>query len=132
MIPIISLHSIISQGLLDSYFYYITLLVCFMKVAHQLPKSPLLLLLLISLLIISSLVVATEYFLRPSIETEISNKVVSTLSHLGLHNTLISVSGRDVTLVGYVENKEEIIKALSRTQAIDGVREVTHQLVIKR
>ncbi len=42
-------------------------------------KSPLIFLLLIGILVISTLVVASEYFLRPQIESELAKNSIDTI-----------------------------------------------------
>lgn len=95
------------------------------------PKSPLVLLTTLGILVIATLVVASTYFLRPGIELELKNKLANNFAKAGLVNTMINISGRDVTLNGAVPNKAEALKAENAAKEIWGIRQVNNQLLIK-
>ncbi len=94
-------------------------------------KSPLVLLLLLTILVISTLITASAYFLRPSIETEIKEKVREKIEEKGLGNMVVDVSGRDVTISGYVDTKEKSSKVEKISSEVQGVREINNKLLIK-
>ncbi|MEE9446126.1 MAG: BON domain-containing protein [Cocleimonas sp.] len=94
-------------------------------------KSPLVLLLLLTILVISTLITASAYFLRPSIETEIKEKVIEKIEQKGLGNMIVDVSGRDVTISGYVDTKEKSSKVEEISSEVQGVREINNKLLIK-
>jgi len=94
-------------------------------------KSPFVFLVTLAVLVIATLVVATSYFLRPSIELELKNKLLNNFASLGFNNTTIHISGRDITLHGAVKNKTEAMQAENTAKEIWGVREVDNQLLIK-
>ncbi len=89
------------------------------------------LLLLLTVLVISTLITASAYFLRPSIETEIKEKVIEKIEQKGLGNMIVDVSGRDVTISGYVDTKEKSSKVEEISSEVQGVREINNKLLIK-
>lgn len=95
------------------------------------PKSPLVLLLLIFLLALVTLVTASNYFLRPLMETEIKEKVAHKIEEKGHSNINVDVSGRDVTIKGIVNSEAEssILEKISSN--VEGVREINNKLLIK-
>ena len=95
------------------------------------PKSPLVLLFLLTLLVVSTLVTASAYFLRPSIETEIKQKVTKKIEEKGVSNMMVNVSGRDVTISGSVDTKEDSTKVEEMSSKVQGVREINNKLLIK-
>ncbi len=95
------------------------------------PKSPLIFLGLIAFLIVSTLVVASSYFLKPSIELELKIKLEQSLANVGIFNTGVKLSGRDVILNGQVNSISDLIKAEKIAEGVLGVRDVTNQLLVK-
>ena len=89
------------------------------------------LLFVITLLVISTLVTASAYFLRPSIELELKEKVTLKMDQNEVSNITVNVSGRDVTIDGSVRNKETLSSVEKVTSEVQGVREVNNRLVIK-
>ena len=79
----------------------------------------------------ATLVVASAYFLRPSIETELKKKLSDGFSKAGIVCCLITISGRDVILNGAVPNKATSFKVEKTAKEIWGVRQVTNKLLIK-
>ena len=98
---------------------------------HHVPKSPLIFLGLIAFLIVSTLVVASSYFLKPSIELELKIKLEQSLANVGIFNTGVKLSGRDVILNGQVNSISDLIKAEKIAEGVLGVRDVTNQLLVK-
>jgi len=94
-------------------------------------KSPLTLLLLLALMVIATLVVISNYFLRPSMEMDLTKKITSNLIRSGLASTSITVSGRDVTLEGSVKNQADAVKAERLIQENWDIRQLENKLVIK-
>ncbi len=94
-------------------------------------KSALLLLSIIGVLVISTLVVISSYFLRPTIEFDLKEKLVSSLSKVGLNTPLVRVSGRDVELHGSVATVNELTIAEETAKRVWGVRQVNNHLLIK-
>lgn len=94
-------------------------------------KSPLTLLVLLSLLVILTLVAASTYFLRPTIELELKEKVTDKIEAKGHVNIKVDVSGRDVTLKGMVNSAEESSKLESISSQVKGVHEIKNKLLIK-
>lgn len=86
----------------------------------------------IAVLVISTLVVASTYFLRPNIEDNLKTELKYRFSQVGLGNAVIDVSGRDVILMGDVNNKAEVIKAENTAKKIWGVREVENKLLVNK
>jgi len=95
-------------------------------------KSPLVLLFLLTLLVISTLVTASAYFVRPSIETELKGKVIEKIEEKGHKNMVVNVSGRDVTISGSVDSKEESSSVERMSSEVKGVREINNKLLIKK
>lgn len=105
-----------------------------MRKRHQVifkTKSPMVLLFVITLLVISTLVTASAYFLRPSIELELKEKVTEKIDQNGVSKLVVNVSGRDVTIDGFVRNEETYSSVEKITGEIYGVREINNRLVIK-
>ncbi len=94
-------------------------------------KSPLTLLLLIGVLVIATLVVISNYFLRPGLELTIKDEVSENLRDGGIKAVKVSVDGRDVLLEGYILKQEDSIKAESIVSKIQGIHHVENQLVVK-
>ncbi len=99
--------------------------------SHHKPKSPLILLSVLAILTVATLVVASVYFLKPNIETELKIKLVQNFANVGLFDTGIELSGRDVVLSGEVDTAKDVIKAERIANKILGIRAVTNHLVIK-
>ncbi len=95
------------------------------------PKSPLIFLTTMAVLIVSTLVVASAYFLKPTIESELADRLIQRFSLKGLVDTKIKISGRDVTLIGYVSDETEAQEAEAIAKQISGIREVENKLLIK-
>lgn len=102
-----------------------------MQEAIKNSKSPFILLVTIGTLIIVTLVIASTYFLRPNIESELKTQLHRQLSISGLDGTLIHISGRDVILTGTVKNKSEAVKAENTAKEVWGVRNVNNQVLIE-
>lgn len=94
-------------------------------------KSPLVLLVTLSILVVATLVVASSYFLRPSIEQELKRVLTTRFSNVGLTQTVVNISGRDVVLNGVVKDQSEAKKAELTAKETWGVRQVDNQLLIK-
>ena len=94
-------------------------------------KSPLTLLLLLSLLVVLTLVTASTYFLRPSMETDLKEKVVDKIEEKGHLDINVDVSGRDVTLKGTVKSEEESSTLENISSKVQGVHEINNKLIIK-
>ena len=94
-------------------------------------KSPLTLLVLLAVMVIATLVVISNYFLRPSMEFDLTHKITKNLLSYGINNAVINVSGRDVTLTGSVLNHDESIKAVKLIRKNRDIRQVDNKLVIK-
>ena len=94
-------------------------------------KSPLTLLLLIGVLVIATLVVISNYFLRPGLELTIKDEVSENLKEGGIKTVKVSVDGRDVLLEGYILNQEDLAKAENIIRKIEGIHQVENQLVVK-
>lgn len=95
------------------------------------PKSPLIFLGCMAVLIVATLVVASAYFLKPSIESELEDRLIKHFSLKGFDETQIEVSGRDVTLLGYVSDKAEAQQAEAIAREVSGIRTVENNLLIK-
>ena len=102
-----------------------------MPAPHKQAKSPLVFLITLAVLVVSTLVVASSYFLKPSIETELKNQLTKEILMLGLFNPSIKISGRDVTLTGVVSKQSDVMKAENIARHVAGIREVSNQLVVK-
>lgn len=85
----------------------------------------------IGLLIIFTLVIASTYFLRPTMESELKQQLDNKLYLSGIRNTRIDISGRDVTLNGLVKDKAEANRVERIAKDIWGIRDVSNHLVIK-
>lgn len=96
------------------------------------PKSAFILLSIISIMVISTLVLISSYFLRPAIEINLKDQLVSSLSKAGLMNSMVRVSGRDVELHGAVSNINERIAAEEAAKQIWGVRQVENHLLVMK
>ena len=95
-------------------------------------KSPLTLLILISFLVISTLVMISNYFLRPGLESDLRNRITATLSAHNIVNAVIKVQGRDVILNGIAANPLIAKKAESDIKSIAGINAVRSKLVIEK
>lgn len=96
-----------------------------------LPKSVLLLLSILGVLVISTLVVISSYFLRPSIELDLKAKLIDNFSKAGVDNSIIYVSGRDITLSGSVSSKADAKISENIAKSVWGVRQVNNSLLIE-
>lgn len=94
-------------------------------------KSPLTLLLLITLLVISTLVVVSNYFFRPGLESDIKDRIISTLSSHKILNAVIDVNGMDVVLKGVAPNSVAAKRIEIDVQNISGVNQVYSKLLIE-
>ena len=94
-------------------------------------KSPLTLLLLIGILVISTLVVISNYFLRPGLESSIKDQVRGNLSEIGIETVKVSVEGRNVLLEGFTLNHSDWEKAVNIVNKIQGINQVENLLVVK-
>lgn len=94
-------------------------------------KSPLTLLLLIGILVISTLVVISNYFLRPGLELSIEDQVRGNLSEIGIKTVKVSVEGRNVLLEGFTLNHSDWKKAEIIVNKIQGINQVENLLVVK-
>ena len=93
-------------------------------------KSPMTLLLLIAFLVIATLVMISNYFLRPGLELDLRNRIVTKLYSYKLLNPMIRVEGRDVILNGIVRNKGEAAKIEAEIQSISGIHQIENKLLI--
>ena len=100
--------------------------------SNQFIKSPLILLVLVAILVIATLVAASEYFLRPQIESELKQKVTHSFAQAGLSIADIELSGRDVTLNGAVSSKLVAQKVENTTKQILGIRQIDNQIIIQK
>jgi osmotically-inducible protein OsmY len=103
-----------------------------MKRLDRSPKSPLTLLILIGIMVIATLVVMSNYFLRPGVESDLNQEIVRNLRSQGLQDAMIKVSGRDVKLTGSTTNHADAIKAEKIIQDIWGINQIENNLVIKK
>lgn len=94
-------------------------------------KSPFTLLFLITLLIISTLVMVSNYFFRPGLESDLKNRIISTLYTHDIFNAVIDVNGRDVVLKGITSNSDEAKKIEADIQNISGVNRLHSKLLIE-
>jgi len=94
-------------------------------------KSPLIFLLLVAVLVVATLVAASEYFLRPQIESDLRQNITRSFSQAGLSIADIKLSGRDVTLKG-VASKLVAQKVENTTKQIWGVRQIDNQIIIQK
>jgi len=94
-------------------------------------KSPMTLLLLIAILVIATLVMISNYFLRPGIELDLKQKVMTTLFQHKVFDAAIKVEGRDVTIIGITTDSQESKKVETEIQNITGVNQVDNKLLIK-
>ena len=94
-------------------------------------KSPLTLLLSITVLIISTLVMVSNYFFRPGLESDLKKRVISTLYSHNIFNAVIDVNGRDVVLKGVTPNSNEAKKIEADIQNISGVNHLYSKLLIE-
>ena len=100
--------------------------------AGKTEKSPIMLLALIAVLVVSTLVMFANYFLRPSIESDLTQKIVASLYMHDLSNAMIKVEGRNATIQGFVSSSAESIKAEKAIQAIPDIHHVENKLLIKK
>lgn len=94
-------------------------------------KSPLTLLFLIGLLVVATLVVISNYFLRPGLELSIKDQVRGNLRESGIKTVKVSVDGRNVLLEGFILSQADWMKAESIVNQISGIHQVENQLVVK-
>ncbi|KAG1657139.1 5'-3' exonuclease [Nymphon striatum] len=94
-------------------------------------KSPLTLLLLIGIMVISTLVVISNYFLRPSLELNIKDEVSQNLKENGFKSVKVKVEGRDVLLEGFIFKQEDSLKVENVMSRIQGIHQIDNQLVVK-
>ena len=100
--------------------------------SDQFSKSPLIFLFLVAVLVVATLVAASEYFLRPQIESELKQKITRSFSQAGLSIADIKLSGRDVTLNGAVSSKFVAQKVENTTKQIWGVRQIDNRIIIQK
>ncbi|MCF6191048.1 MAG: BON domain-containing protein [Cocleimonas sp.] len=100
--------------------------------SNQFIKSPLILLVLVAVLVVATLVAASEYFLRPQIESELKQEITRSFVQAGFSIADINLSGRDVTLNGAVSSKLAAQKVENTTKQIWGVRQIDNQIIIKK
>jgi len=93
-------------------------------------KSAILLLGILGALIILTLVAVSSYFLLPSIEHDLEMKLKTSLSKVGIFNSEINISGRDITLNGLVSSQSDAVIAEIIANKTWGVRQVTNSLSI--
>lgn len=96
-------------------------------------KSPFILLLLLSILVISTLVVASLYFVRPNLETELAQRVSHNLEKEGVSDTKVDVvvTGRDAVITGEVESIVVAKKIEQTAKDTCGIRFIDNQLLVK-
>ena len=94
-------------------------------------KSPVTVLFLITVLIISTLVMVSNYFFRPGLESDIKNRIISALYSHAIFNAVIDVNGRDVVLKGITPNPVEAKKIENDIKNIKGVNQLYSKLVIE-
>ncbi len=102
-----------------------------MQAEGTIPKSPLTLLLLIGILVVATLVVISNYFLRPGLELSIKDQVRGNLRESGIKTVKVSVDGRNVLLEGFILSQADWMKAESIVNKISGIHQVENQLVVK-
>lgn len=93
-------------------------------------KSPFTLLFLIAVLIISTLVMVSNYFFRPGLESDLKNRIHSMLYSHDIFNAVIDVNGRDVVLKGITPNSSEAKKIEEDVQNISGVNRLHSKLEV--
>ena len=101
-----------------------------MQLLNNTPKSAILFLGIVGLLTISTLIAVSSYFLLPSIENDLKTKLSANLSKAGILNSTVNVSGRDITLNGFVFSKSDAELAEVIAKKTWGVRRVTNKLLI--
>jgi len=94
-------------------------------------KSPLTLLVLLGIMVIATLVVISDYFVRPGMEQDLTDKVTQGLHNQGLLNATVKVRGRDVMLSGSIPDSVNSKQAEEMIQQIQGIRQIDNNLVIK-
>ena len=94
-------------------------------------KSPLTLLVLIAVMVVATLVVISNYFLRPGMELDLTHRITKNFLSYGINSAIINVSGRDVTLTGSVLNYTDAKNIEKLIQETQGIRQVENKLVIK-
>ena len=94
-------------------------------------KSPLTLLVLLGVMVIATLVVISDYFVRPGMEQDLTEKVTQGLHNQGLLNATVKVRGRDVKLSGSVPSSASSKQAEEMIQQIQGIHQIENNLVIK-
>ncbi len=103
-----------------------------MQESERSSRSPLTLMILIGFMVISTLVVMSNYFIRPSMESGLAQKITENLHSQGLLDMTLKIRGEDVTLTGHASNNAEAIKAEKMIQEIWGIHKVDNKLVIKK
>ncbi len=102
-----------------------------MQAEGTVTKSPLTLLLLIGILVIATLVVISNYFLRPGMELSIKDRVQENLRESGINTVKVSVDGRNVLLEGFILNQADWIKTENIVKKVRGIHQIQSQLVVK-
>jgi len=72
----------------------------------------------------------SNYFLRPGLELDLKNKIISTLYSHNIFNAVIEVKGRDVYLSGITPNALEANKIEADIQSISGVNQLKSRLQV--
>lgn len=67
----------------------------------------------------------------PAIEADVRNAAAVCTQEVGLEPSIVSVSGRDVSLVGYVQSEELHTQLVRCIEAIPGTRTIDDQLVVQ-
>lgn len=73
----------------------------------------------------------SNYFFRPGLESDLKNKIITTLYSHHIFNAAIDVNGRDVVLKGITPNLKEAKKIEADIQKITGVNHLQSKLLIK-
>lgn len=96
-------------------------------------KSPFILLFLLSILVISTLVVASLYFVRPNLETELEQRVTQNIEKVGVDETKVDVvvTGRDAVITGEVASLAVAKKVEQTAKDTCGIRFIDNQLLVK-
>lgn len=95
-------------------------------------KSVLLLFSILGILIISTLVVISNYFLRPTIEASLKESILRNLSKADSITPVIDVSGRDISLYGIAPSQNEANLVEKLTKETWGVRQVRNNISVKK
>ncbi len=86
---------------------------------------------ILGVLVVSTLVAASSFFLRPVIELDLKNKLISDLLKAGITPPVINISGRDITLSGFISNEKESIRTEETAKKVWGVRKVNNHLIVR-